>query len=128
MCPYCVVRGRQACGGSPRGVMPAVTKIPKPEQMRASLVVHDSRRWPHSSRRPERKPSVNSTDGADCGSPVMRGSTQLARSWRPNAMASIQEVQLTGGGHCRQPLARPQRGRPAEYTRQTVVETMPYAK
>ena len=31
-----------------------------------------------------------STDGADCGSLGLRDSTQVARSCRPNAMASIQ--------------------------------------
>src|SRR6266436_3750212 len=34
----------------------------------------------------------------------------------------------TGGGHCRQPRVRPLGGQPTEYTRQTVVETMPYAE
>jgi 23S rRNA pseudouridine955/2504/2580 synthase len=44
-------------------------------------------------------------------------------------MASIQEVQLTGGGHWAADLWRVRvGGRPLEYTLQTVVETMPYAK
>jgi 23S rRNA pseudouridine955/2504/2580 synthase len=44
-------------------------------------------------------------------------------------MASLDEVQLNeGGGYGRQPSMRPIYGRPTEYTRQTIVKTMPYAE
>src|SRR5437899_3299396 len=94
MCPYCAVRGRQAHGGRPRDLWPAAAKIPQTRQMRASLVIHVDDRLDQAVR--NRKPSVNSTDGADCGRPELADSTQVARSWRPNAMASIREVQLNG--------------------------------
>jgi len=71
---------------------------------------------------------VNSTDGADCGSLGLRDSTQWRDLVGPMRWPRFRGPTKTGGGHCRQPLVRPLGGQPTEYTRQTVVETMPYAE